>query len=147
LCSQNIRSSTGGSVVPTAHLMVFDGTPGTRRRRVEGISKSPAASREAKMVVGELHQRLASEIEEREVEAAVYSAKLYESEKVLGDWYVEKRLLEEQLAQLHAELAERDRMDGEVERCFCSLYERIQSLDAENAQLRAAAAAEARQPA
>ena len=56
------------------------------------------------MVVTELSTRLKKEIEEREAEAALYNAKLYESEKQQGDWYVEKRLLEKRIEELDREV-------------------------------------------
>ena len=43
-------------------------------------------------------------MEEREVEAAMYNARLYENERQQGDWYVEKRLLEKRIEELDAEV-------------------------------------------
>ena len=73
-------------------------------RRTQALSRAPGASKEAKLVVTELSTRLKKEIEEREAEAALYNAKLYESEKQQGDWYVEKRLLEKRIEELDREV-------------------------------------------
>ena len=43
---------------------------------------------QARSLVDEMQQRLSKEIQEREAEAALYSARLYESEKQMSDWWV-----------------------------------------------------------
>lgn len=73
-------------------------------RRTGALSKASGASKEAKAVVNELQSRLVKEMEEREVEAAMYNARLYENERQQGDWYVEKRLLEKRIEELDAEV-------------------------------------------
>ena len=52
------------------------------------MSSSKAASHQARGLVDEMQHRLAKEIQEREAEAALYSARLYESEKQMSDWCV-----------------------------------------------------------
>lgn len=54
-----------------------------------------------------------------------------------GPRYVEKRLLEDHIAKLSAELAERDKIDGEIESCVCTVFERLRLAEAENEGLRA----------
>mmetsp|Transcript_19839 Transcript_19839/g.55161 ORF Transcript_19839/g.55161 Transcript_19839/m.55161 type:complete len:250 (-) Transcript_19839:321-1070(-) len=105
-------------------------------RRTKALSQSSGATSEAKVVVTELQTRLIKEMEEREAEAAIYNARLYENEKRQGDWYVEKRLMERQMQQMADELKERDRVDGEIENCVASLFERIEALEKDNAHLR-----------
>ncbi len=47
-------------------------------------------------------------------------------------------MLEEHIAQLNAEVAERDKLDSEIESCMCGLFERLRQLEAANEQLRQA---------
>lgn len=53
--------------------------------RVETVRRA-AGGKEAKVVVSELQSRLSKEIEEREAEAAIFNAKLYETEQLQSDW-------------------------------------------------------------
>ncbi|GLC54860.1 hypothetical protein PLESTB_000913700 [Pleodorina starrii] len=110
-----------------------------RASTLQGGSRSSgsAAAVAARALVDDLTKRLAEEVQEREAEAALYSAKLYESEKAMSDWYVEKRLLEEHITRLSAELSERDKIDGEIEGCVTSMLERLRAVEAENEELRA----------
>ncbi|EFJ50720.1 hypothetical protein VOLCADRAFT_116749 [Volvox carteri f. nagariensis] len=101
-----------------------------------GSRYSAATAVAARTLVEDLRKRLDEEVQEREAEAALYSAKLYESEKAMSDWYVEKRLLEDHITRLTAELAERDKIDGEIEGCVTAMLERLRTLEAENEELR-----------
>mmetsp|Transcript_14831 Transcript_14831/g.50966 ORF Transcript_14831/g.50966 Transcript_14831/m.50966 type:complete len:213 (-) Transcript_14831:516-1154(-) len=105
------------------------------KRRVDTVRRTGGAAKEAKAVVAELHGRLNKEIEERETEAALMNAKLYETEQKQSDWYVERRLLEQKVAKLDAEIRERDQLDGQIETCVCSLFERMRMLEQTNKQL------------
>ena len=58
----------------------------TTHRRTSAVSSSKAASVQARSLVGDMQSRLSKEIQEREAEAALYSARLYESEKQMSDW-------------------------------------------------------------
>ena len=106
-------------------------------RRVEAVNRSAGAAKEAKLVVGELKSRLTKEMEERESEAALYSAKLYQSEQKQSDWYVEKRLMEQKVAKLTAEVQERDKLDAQIESCVCTLFDRMKLVETVNARLTA----------
>lgn len=68
------------------------------------MGRASGASSEAKLVVNELQSRLTKEMEEREVESAMYNARLYENEKQQGDWYVERRILERRIKELELEV-------------------------------------------
>jgi hypothetical protein len=104
-------------------------------RRVETVRRAPGASTEARKVVEELHHRLNREIQEREAEAAIYSARLYDTEQQQGDWYVERRLLEGRVERLGGEVAERDRLDAQIEACVAHLFERMRLLEKTNSTL------------
>lgn len=106
-------------------------------KRVATVQSSSKASAAAKSLVTDLQGRLVAEVQEREAEAALYSARLVESERAASDWYVEKRLLEDHIAKLSAEVQERDRLDGEIESCVCNLFERLQAVEQQNDVLRA----------
>ncbi|GFR44887.1 hypothetical protein Agub_g6231, partial [Astrephomene gubernaculifera] len=101
-----------------------------------GSRSTSANALAARALVGELQRRLEAEVQEREAEAALYSARLYESEKAMSDWYVEKRLLQEHIARLSGEVAERDKIDGEIEGCVAAMLERLRLVEAENEALR-----------
>lgn len=60
-------------------------------RRVAQVQNNRSVSSAAKVVVDEMNVRLRKEMEEREAEAALYSAKLYESERQMSDWWAEAR--------------------------------------------------------
>mmetsp|Transcript_35992 Transcript_35992/g.106386 ORF Transcript_35992/g.106386 Transcript_35992/m.106386 type:complete len:472 (-) Transcript_35992:4143-5558(-) len=107
------------------------------KRRTAAVSTSKAASAEARALVNEMHSRLAKEMEEREAEAALYSARLYESERQMSDWYAEKRMLEQQIKNLSEEVSQRDHMDQEMEACVCDLFEKLRLMEESNKQLTA----------
>ncbi|MEW5299467.1 MAG: hypothetical protein WDW36_002482 [Sanguina aurantia] len=105
-------------------------------KRASTLQTTKAAATQAKHVLGEMQQRLAKEMDEREAEAALYSARLYESERQMSDWYVEKRMLEDHIAKLSEEIRTRDHLDAEIEGCVCSLFARLQHAELSNQQLR-----------
>ncbi|GFH15714.1 uncharacterized protein HaLaN_11994, partial [Haematococcus lacustris] len=111
-------------------------------KRASSIQSSKAVPSAAKAVVDNIQTRLHQEVAEREAEAALYSARLYESERQLSDWYVEKRMLEQHIARLREEVAQRDRLDQEIESCVCGLFERMHQLELANEQLRSQLAAD-----
>lgn len=45
-------------------------------------------------------------------------------------------MLEEHVAQLNAEIAQRDHIDKEIESCMCGLFERLKLLEQTNEKLR-----------
>ncbi len=57
-------------------------------RRAGTLASSKAASSLARGMLDDMKQRLHQELTEREAEAALYSAKLYETEKQMSDWWV-----------------------------------------------------------
>eukprot|EP00193_Tetraselmis_chui_P009780 CAMPEP_0177753472 /NCGR_PEP_ID=MMETSP0491_2-20121128/1479_1 /TAXON_ID=63592 /ORGANISM="Tetraselmis chuii, Strain PLY429" /LENGTH=426 /DNA_ID=CAMNT_0019268761 /DNA_START=36 /DNA_END=1316 /DNA_ORIENTATION=+ len=105
-------------------------------RRTQALSRASGVSSEAKSVVSELQARLSKEMEEREVESAMYNARLYENEKQQGDWYVERRMLEKRIIEQDEELKKRDKMDVEIEQCVCDLFNQISTLERDNQLLR-----------
>lgn len=46
-------------------------------------------------------------------------------------------MLQEHIAKLNEEIAQRDRIDQEIEACVCGLFERVRMLESTNEQLRA----------
>lgn len=44
-------------------------------------------------------------------------------------------MLEDHIARLNSEIAERDRLDQQIQSCVCGLFERVAALEAENAAL------------
>eukprot|EP00201_Polytomella_parva_P014352 CAMPEP_0175065270 /NCGR_PEP_ID=MMETSP0052_2-20121109/15824_1 /TAXON_ID=51329 ORGANISM="Polytomella parva, Strain SAG 63-3" /NCGR_SAMPLE_ID=MMETSP0052_2 /ASSEMBLY_ACC=CAM_ASM_000194 /LENGTH=343 /DNA_ID=CAMNT_0016331771 /DNA_START=49 /DNA_END=1077 /DNA_ORIENTATION=- len=96
-------------------------------------NRKAKASSEAQEVVRRLQSRLSAEREEREAEAALYSARLYESERASSEWFVERRRLEEVANKLREELEARDRLDAEMEECVGMLFARLKAAEAEAA--------------
>ncbi len=43
--------------------------------------------------------------------------------------YVEKRMLEEHISKLNDEIAQRDRLDSEIEACVCGMFERLRTAE------------------
>jgi hypothetical protein len=84
-----------------------------------------------------MQKRLGQEIQEREAEAALYSSRLYESEKQQSEWFVEKRMLEQNIQKLTEEVGERDRLDQEIESCAADMFARLKYLEETNASLTA----------
>ena len=70
-------------------------------------------------------------------QAFVFKCNLYRytPEKEQSDWYVEKRLLEGKVEKLDAEVAERDRLDAQIEVCVANLFERMRLLEKTNGAL------------
>lgn len=106
------------------------------KKKATTITSSKQATAEAKELVNEMQDRLNKEIQEREAEAALYSSKLFESEKLQSDWYAEKRILEQQIERLSGEVSQRDRMDSEMEACVCDLFEKLKVVEEANKQMR-----------
>ncbi len=50
------------------------------------LASNKAASQVARTMLGDVQARLQQEMTEREAEAALYSAKLYETERQMSDW-------------------------------------------------------------
>ena len=44
-------------------------------------------------------------------------------------------MLEEQISHLNSEIIERDTLDQQIQSCVCGLFERINALEVENAEL------------
>jgi hypothetical protein len=63
---------------------------------------------------------------------------------VLRGRYVERRLLEEHLAGLSSQLAQRDALDGELQEVLGGALARLQAAEEDNVALRAALAAAGR---
>lgn len=76
---QHVSSATRCSVV---------GAGWTVCRRAGTLASSKAATSIARGMVADMRNRLHDELSEREAEAALYSAKLYESERQMSDWWV-----------------------------------------------------------
>eukprot|EP00741_Cyanophora_paradoxa_P001058 tig00000455_g1019.t1 len=112
-------------------------------RRAAALRRNRALDEEAAQLIGLLQDRLDAEVAEKEMEQRVFNAKLFELEQRSCDWFVDKRLLESQLARLSKELAERDRIDAQISDSVSALLERIERLEGENRTLRSAAAAAA----
>ena len=69
-------------------------------------------------LMNELNFRLSQEQKQRDLEAAVYNAQIYEYEKKEVDWFVEKRYLEEKIASLEGEAQKRNALDDQIESCI-----------------------------
>lgn len=115
------------------------GGSGARTRSVKA-SRDPAASDgpsqrggqtvgptqlHARKLMNELSSRLTEEKKQRDVEAAVYNAQLYEYEKKEVDWYVEKKYLEDRIVSLEQEVAKRNALDEQIEGCIQLLCEKV----------------------
>jgi len=105
------------------------------RKRAGYSQASKALPGTPQAMLMELKARLTKEMSERDAEAALYSTRLYESERHLSDWYVEKRMLEEHITKLNSEIVERDNLDQQIQSCVCGLFERVHLLETENAEL------------
>jgi len=53
------------------------------------------------------------------------------------DWYVEKKLRDERISELTAEIQERDALEDKMEMCVNSLFERLKQLEVTNHKLKA----------
>lgn len=54
----------------------------------QGGGSKASGTGAARSLAAELQSRLAAEVQEREAEAALYSARLFESERATSDWRV-----------------------------------------------------------
>ena len=77
-------------------------------------------------IMNELSFRLNQEQKQRDLEAAVYNAQIYEYEKKEVDWFVEKRYLEEKIAALEGEVQKRNVLDDQIESCIQMLCKQQQ---------------------
>lgn len=97
--------------------------------------KQPVAGAARKLIEA-LGERLTVSEEERNAETAAFNRKLLEAERQHCDWFVEKRLMEDRLAALTAEIREQDEMADRMELCVHSLFERLRQLEITNHNLR-----------
>lgn len=97
--------------------------------RAAAVTKNSGPNTQAKQVLKETTLRLHREVEDREAEAALYSARLYDLERQLTDWYVDKRMLEDHIAKLNEEIQARDRLDQEIQSALVSMYEKQAKLE------------------
>lgn len=107
-----------------------------RKSRVRNISGDPDIARHTKEFITLLEQRLGREEEERELEGEALSAKLYEMEQKECNAYVEKRMMETEIAKLSAEQQRRDVMDKRIEMSMAQVFERLRAVESENVRLR-----------
>ena len=82
-----------------------------------------------------LRTQLDKEVRERETEAALMSAKLYEFEKREGDMFVEKRILTARIADMQSQIDGRDQVDKEIENCVCNMMEKMRYMEEVNKKL------------
>ncbi|CAG9467754.1 unnamed protein product [Pedinophyceae sp. YPF-701] len=99
------------------------------RKRADAVEQSDKVVGAVKALVRDLLHRLEAEIEEREAESALYNAKLYELERLQADWYVERRVLEERLAEREEELAGRDRLDGRMNTLVAGMHAKMAAME------------------
>jgi len=88
-------------------------------------------NKEAHDLIKDLRKCLDHEIKDKALEAEMNNQKLYYTEKVATDWYVERRLLETQLNKLTNQMRERDALDNRIESVICSLANRVKELEEE----------------
>jgi len=86
---------------------------------------------EAHDLIKDLRKCLDHEIKDKALEAEINNQKLYYTEQVATDWYVERRLLETQLNKLTNKMRERDALDNRIESVICSLANRVKELEEE----------------
>lgn len=78
-------------------------------------------------LMNELNFRLNQEQKQRDLEAAVYNAQIYEYEKKEVDWFVEKRYLEDKIASLEGEVQKRNALDDQIENCLQLLHAKMKT--------------------
>eukprot|EP00803_Ostreobium_quekettii_P006798 evm.model.scf_48.17 EVM.evm.TU.scf_48.17 scf_48:120622-123792(-) len=106
-------------------------------RRVDAFRRSQAGSKDVKMLVAQLKQRLRQEMEERDAESAIHSTQLYDLEKEISDLTVDRSMLQTRVGELQEELRRRGRLDGDIEACVRDMVDRLKALESENKVLKA----------
>lgn len=99
-------------------------------------SKSKPVTGAARKLIDALSERLSTTDAERQAETSAYNKKLLQAEQQHCDWFVEKRLMEERISSLTAQVAERDEIEDKMELCVHSLFERLRQLEITNHNLR-----------
>lgn len=107
------------------------------RSRADSLKRSGHVSmeREQATLLNQLEMALQDEADLHRKESQRLNEELYLQEKRSCDWYVEKRLLEQKMSGMEAELAQRDELDGEIENKMVALFSRLKQLEDANLQL------------
>uniref|UniRef100_A0A7S3EVH0 Uncharacterized protein n=1 Tax=Haptolina ericina TaxID=156174 RepID=A0A7S3EVH0_9EUKA len=107
------------------------------RSRTDSIKKEGRLSQEVErnVLLGQLEHALRDEADLHRKESQRLNEELYLQEKKTCDGYVEKRLLQDRLAALEAEIQQRDSLDGEIDSKMVSLFNRLKQLEDTNIQL------------
>jgi len=107
------------------------------RSRTDSIKKEGRLSQEVERnaLLGQLEHALRDEADLHRKESQRLNEELYLQEKKTCDGYVEKRLLQDRLAALEAEIQQRDSLDGEIDSKMVSLFNRLKQLEDTNLQL------------
>jgi len=107
------------------------------RSRVGSLKKSSASSqvREQAVLMGQLDAALQEEAELHRKESQRLNEELYLQEKRACDWHVERRLLEDKVSHMEAQIKERDDLDGEIDAKMAALFGRLKQLEDANLQL------------
>jgi len=109
------------------------------RSRTDSIKKSGRLSQEAErnVLLGQLDVALREEADLHRKESQRLNEELYLQEKKTCDSYVEKRLLQDRLETLEAEIEQRDNLEGEIDSKMVALFNRLKQLEDANLQLEA----------
>ena len=109
-----------------------------RLRRIMSFEDGDRASQE---MLRMLNDRLKQQDRERSAEQDVFRDKLTRAEQQQCDWYVERRLLEQQVAHLTIDVSNRDELESSIQQCVADITMQLAALKTENAELKANQAA------
>jgi hypothetical protein len=107
------------------------------RSRTDSVRRSGriSAEKEHGVLIGQLDEALKEEAELHRKESRRLNEELYLQEKKSCDWYVEKRLLQDRLQAMEAEIGQRNQLDGQIDDKMLALFARLKSLEDANLRL------------
>ena len=105
-------------------------------RRIKEFSLDPHVDVASKQLLTALGDRLNQEAADRAAESATYNDRLYAAERKQCDFFVERKLLEQQMMTLTRELEERGKLEERINSCIEGIRSQLEALRAENAALK-----------
>jgi len=107
------------------------------RSRTDSVRRAGRIAQDTEhgVLIEQLDNALKEEADLHRQESQRLNEQLYLKDKDSCDWYVEKRLLQDRLQAMEAEMSQRDELEGAIDSKMLALFSRLKALEDANIQL------------